>query len=200
MATYLFGLEGLYNYSFNSFSSNTVTSTMASMGMWHYQLRLRQTLLTYSVGSPEWLARAPNHFSKRYDGYKNRMPNSLQSLKADILVRFHVPLPPNLANIKTKFIRVPGPITLEYTVITETLPPSMPRVAVIDSKDPNGKSYEACTVAKINMRSFCVHSTLPVPGLTYASSIRASSLRTSERRFRTLIPMFSTMTMYCISA
>lgn len=108
------------------------------------------TLLTRSIGYPEHLARVLTHFSKRWDGYKNRMPNALKSLKVHIPVQVHVPLPPNLAKIKTKFVRVPDPVTLEYTIITVTLPLSMPRMAMIDSKDPSGKFYKACTLAKID--------------------------------------------------
>ena len=78
------------------------------------------------------------------------MPNALKFLKTYIPVQVHVPLPPNLANIKTKCLRVPGSVTLKYTVIAETLP-SMPRVSVIGSKDSNGKFSMACTVAEIEI-------------------------------------------------
>jgi len=78
------------------------------------------------------------------------MPNALKFLKTYIPVQVHVPLPPNLANIKTRCLRVPGSVTLKYTVIAETLP-SMPRVSVIGSKDSNGKFSMACTVAEIEI-------------------------------------------------
>jgi len=150
MATYLHDDEKLNDTSSDPFSEKTVPFAMVKMGTFSSTIK-SITADSYYTGYLEPLACVNKLFSNKFKSQKERMENAFKFLKNHTPVRINVALPPNLANsITTKLVKVPGPLTREYTVIAESLPP-MKRKSMSDSIDSKGNLKSACTLAKIEL-------------------------------------------------
>jgi hypothetical protein len=93
------------------------------------------------------LARLPGHSANKHKAQKERISNALGFLKKHTPVTNHVALPPNLPPVPTKFVKLPGPITGEYSAVTVPLPTPRKKPAF----EVNSQLPPACTLAKIEL-------------------------------------------------